>query len=70
VNSLSATGECAIAPSSYTFDVWKTRLLENCVKRDQLKTLTEIGDSVLQLFWARGIEPTPEAIVDDVDKVG
>jgi hypothetical protein len=47
------------------FDVWKRRLRRACEHRGHLGAFNAITDTVLQLFWKRGLDPTVKAIVSD-----
>ena len=47
------------------FYVWKLRLQEDCEHRGKLRALSAITDKVLQLFWARGVAPSAEAIINN-----
>lgn len=47
------------------FEAWKSTLRENCAKEDKLPAFNSLDDFVLLLFFKRGIEPTPLAMVED-----
>jgi hypothetical protein len=53
----------------FQFETWKSELRENCKKDDKLSAFNSLGDFVLLLLFERGVEPTPDAIVEDGNKV-
>lgn len=55
---------CAM-PKALTFEDWKSQLRQNCDVQGKTSVFASLGDIVLRLFWERGIEPTPQAIVED-----
>jgi hypothetical protein len=46
------------------FEVWRSHLRKDCESQDKLLAFQALGDSVLQIFWQRGIEPTVKALLD------
>lgn len=52
-------------PNALTFEDWKSQLRQTCEMQGKTSVFTSLGDIVLRLFWERGIEPTPQAIVED-----
>jgi hypothetical protein len=45
-----------------TFEAWKSRLKEDCIKNDMLRPYDALGDYVLRLWWEAGTQPTVAAI--------
>lgn len=51
--------------AAVNFEAWKSTLRDNCAKEDKLPAFNSLDDFVLSLFFNRGIEPTPEAMIED-----
>ena len=51
------------------FEVWKTRLREDCVREDKLQAFENLGDYCLKILWECGLQPLVNAIVEDGKKV-
>jgi hypothetical protein len=49
------------------FETWKTQLRENCAREGKLPAFNTLGDFVLLLLFERGVQPTPQAVVEDVE---
>jgi hypothetical protein len=47
------------------FEVWKQQLLHDCTRRGLL-AFTALGESVLHVLWAAGIEPSVNGIIQAV----
>jgi hypothetical protein len=47
-----------------SFDAWKLLLRKDCELEERLIAFDALGDTVLQLLWERGLNPTVQAIVD------
>lgn len=47
------------------FADWKSALREDCVRCGNISAFDALGDTVLQLFWERGVEPTVQGILED-----
>jgi hypothetical protein len=46
------------------FDVWKLQLRNDCESQGKLSVFNAMGDYVLQLLWAIGLDPSVKAIVE------
>jgi hypothetical protein len=53
---------------AFKFNVWKSELRNNSAKEGKLPAFGALDDFTLLLFFERGIEPTPQAIVEDGNK--
>lgn len=51
------------------FEVWRTRLQENCAKEGQLMAFDCLNEYTLHLLWNKGINPTPQAIIQDAEQI-
>jgi hypothetical protein len=52
-----------------SFEIWRSRLRENCEREGKLENFVNLGDYVLKLFWESGVDPTVQDIVNNGDKV-
>lgn len=50
------------ATPEVTFEVWKLLLRKDCEMHDKLLAFQALGDSVLKIFWQKGLKPTVEAL--------
>jgi len=53
-----------VSKSSLEFDVWKLELRNDCESQGKLSVFNAMGDYVLQLLWAIGLDPSLKAIVE------
>ena len=47
------------------FDTWKELLRNDCIALDMLREFDGLGEDVLRILHASGIDPSVEAIVRD-----
>jgi hypothetical protein len=50
------------------FEAWKLKLQEDCEHQGRLLVFNAFNDSVLKLFWERGLDPTVEALANNKTK--
>lgn len=55
--------------SLITFDSWKTQLRKDCELQDKLIAFDALGESVLRLLWAQGLDPSVKSIIDGTSRV-
>jgi hypothetical protein len=53
------------ASGSIEFRVWKQSLQNDCKKLDKLRAFEALPESVLELLWESGLEPTVKALVEN-----
>ena len=53
-----------VSKSSLEFDVWKLQLRNDCESQGKLSVFNAMGDYVLELVWASGLDPSIKAIVE------
>ncbi|HLV86810.1 MAG TPA: hypothetical protein VKV39_07525 [Candidatus Sulfotelmatobacter sp.] len=51
------------------FEDWRSELERNCEKQGQSLAFSGLNDYVLRLLWAKRIEPTPQAIIQDAERI-
>ena len=49
--------------SELSFADWKELLRKDCEMRDKMVAFEALGDSVLQMFWESGLEPSVRALL-------
>jgi hypothetical protein len=52
-----------------SFEIWRSRLRENCEREGKLQNFVNLGDYVLKLLWESGLDPTVHDIVNNGDRV-
>lgn len=52
-------------PILLAFEDWKENLRNDCAKQGKLPAYLALGDSVLQVLYEGGLEPSVEAIAHD-----
>ena len=52
-----------------TFESWKSRLQQDCERRDKLLAYYSLGEDCLRILWESGTEPSVDGIIDDGKKV-
>ncbi len=54
-----------MSPETLPFEVWKSRLRDDCERCGKAKQFEVLSDYVLQLFWQRGVEPSVDGLIGD-----
>lgn len=49
---------------SVPFTLWKTRFRFDCELHGKLLAFDAMGDSILQLLWEVGLEPSVEGVIE------
>jgi hypothetical protein len=52
-----------VPKKSLAFDVWKLQLRKDCELQGKVSAFDAMGDYVLELLWARGLDPSVKAII-------
>jgi hypothetical protein len=47
-----------------SFEVWRERLREDCLKLEKVQAFHNMGDAVLRLLYESGVDPSVRSIVD------
>ena len=53
-------------PNHMTFTRWKAAFSGDCEREGKLLAFDAMSDSAMMLFYERGIEPSVQAILNDV----
>jgi hypothetical protein len=51
-----------------SFEGWKLRLQCDATDSERTQCLAYLSDSALTLFWSKGVSPTCDAIIRDVER--
>lgn len=57
-----------MSTEALTFESWKSRLQEDCQRRDKLLAYSILGEDCLRILWESGTEPSVDGIIDDGKK--
>lgn len=52
-------------PAVLPFEIWRTRLQDDCAREGKLAQFYNLGDYVLKVLWHSGIEPSADALEAD-----
>ena len=52
------------AKPAISFEVWRLQLRKDCEAQDRLLAFQALGDSVLEILWRRGVEPSVKGLLD------
>jgi len=48
---------------SVNFEIWKTRLRNDCQLNGKLQEFSHLDDSVLRVIWEAGTEPSVQGLI-------
>lgn len=47
-----------------SFEFWKMRLREDCVRKDKLLPYSSLGEECLTILWEQGTDPSVQGVID------